>query len=53
MAGQEKSILYQGRTQQKDISLNADMNGLMPGMYLLQLRLDNNIIVKKFNVTRR
>ena len=53
MAGQEKSILFEGRAQQKDISLDVDLHGLIPGMYLLQLRLDNNIIVKKFNVASR
>lgn len=53
MAGQEKSILFQGRAYHKDISLNKDMHGLMPGMYLLQLRFGNNIVVEKFNVTRR
>lgn len=53
MAGQEKSILFQGRAHHKDISLDAELHGLMPGMYLLQLRFDSNIIVKKFNVARR
>jgi hypothetical protein len=53
MTGQEKSILFQGSAQRKDISFDTKLHGLMPGMYLLQLRFDNNIIVEKFNVAGR
>ncbi|MBE0663861.1 MAG: T9SS type A sorting domain-containing protein [Bacteroidales bacterium] len=53
MTGQEKSILFQGMAHHKDISLNADLLGLMPGIYLLQLRFDNNTFVRKFTVAKR
>lgn len=53
LTGQEKSTLFQGNAHHKDILLDIDQLGLIPGIYLLQLRFDNNIIVEKFIVASR